>query len=107
MAPSSIKYTRKNPDPNPTKPVDNLENLLGEGKKNNILSSPLLKRSISLSEEVVQTLEDLQFDFTFQHSLFRSKLDLDLSQVIVEILALLTFVPNDFYSISKKTKQLF
>lgn len=104
MAPLGRKYTRKNLDPNPTESIDNPEKLLGEGKKKNILSSPLLIRSISLSQEVVQTLDDLQFDFKFQHSLFRSKSDLDLSQVIVDIPTLLTFVPKDFYSISKKNK---
>ena len=61
MAPLGRKYTRKNLDPNPTKPVDNPENLLGEGKKKNILSSPLLTRSISLTQEVVHTLDNLQF----------------------------------------------
>ena len=43
----------------------------------------------------------------FDHSLFRSKSDSDLSQVIVDIPALLTFVPKYFYGISKKNKQLF
>ena len=37
MAPSSIKYTRKNPDPNSIELVDNPQKLLGEGKKNNIV----------------------------------------------------------------------
>ena len=95
MAPSGRKYTRKNPDPNPTEPIDNQEKLLGEGKKNNILSSPLLTRSISLFEEVVQNLDDIQFDYKFQHSLFRSKSNSDLSQVIVDIPALLAFVPKE------------
>ena len=31
----------------------------------------------------------------------------DLNEVIVDIPTLLTFVPKDFYSISKKNKQLF
>ena len=73
MAPSGRKYTRKNPDPNPIELVDDPKKLLGEGNKSNILSSPLLTRSISLSQEVVQTLDDLQFYFKLQHSLFRSK----------------------------------
>ena len=60
----------------------------------NMLSSPLLTRSISLSEEVVETLDDLQFDFKFQHSLFRSKSDSYMSLVIVDIPTLLTFVPK-------------
>ena len=68
MAPSSRKYTRKNLDPNPTESIGNPEKLLGEGKKKNILSSPLLTGSIYLSQEVVQNLDDLQIDFKFQHS---------------------------------------
>ena len=107
MAPSRRKYTRKNIDPNPIELIDNVEKLLGEGKTNNILSSPLLTRSIFLSQEDVQTLDDLQFDFKFQHSLFKSKSDSDISQVIVVIPTLLTFAPKKFYSISKKNKHLF
>ena len=94
MAPSGKKYTRKNWDPNPTEPVDNPEKLIGEGKKKNIISPPLLTRSISLSQEVVQNLDNLQFDYKFQHSLFRSKSDSDLSEVVVDLPTLLTFVPK-------------
>ena len=104
MAPSSKRYTKKNLDPNPTKPVDNPKKSLGERKKKNSPSSPLLNRSISLSKEIVQTLEYLQFDLKFEHSLFRSKSDSYLSQVIVDIPTLLTFVPKYFYNISKKNK---
>ena len=103
MASSRWKYTRKNPVPNLTKPIDDPENLLRERKKNNSPSSPLLKIYTYLSEEIVQTIEDLQFE----HSLFRSKSDSDLSQVIVDIPTLLTFIPKYFYSISKKNKHLF
>ena len=95
MAPPRKKYTRKNPDPNPTKLVDNPEKSP---------SPPLLKISISLSKEIVQTLEYLLFDLKFEYPFFRSKSDSDLSQVIVDIPALLTFVPKEFYSISKKNK---
>lgn len=73
LAPSGKRYSRKNLDPNPTELVDNPERLLGERKKHNIISSPLFTRSTSLSKEAVQTLQDLQFDYKFQHSLFRSK----------------------------------
>ena len=59
MAPSRKRYTRKNPNPNPTEPVDNLKRILGEGKKKNLIYSPLLTRCTSLSIEVVQTLQDL------------------------------------------------
>ena len=107
MASLRIQYTRNNLDPNPTKLVDHPEKILAERKKKNNPSSPLLKRFISLSEETIQTIKDLQFDMKFENSLFISKLDLDLSQVIVDIPTLLTIVPKDFYSISKKKKQLF
>ena len=107
MALSSKKYTKKNPDPNPTKPVDNPKKILGERKKKNSPSSPLLKRSISLSEETIQTIEYLHFDLQFENSLFRFKSDSYLSQVIVNIPSLLTFVPKYFHSISKTNKQLF
>ena len=49
MDPLGKRYTRKNPNPNPTELVDNPEKLLGEGKNKNIISPPLLTRSICLS----------------------------------------------------------
>ena len=106
MAPSRKRYTRKNPDPNPTKLVDNPYMILGEGKKKNLIYPPLLTRSTSLSIEVVQTLQDLQFDYKFQHSLFRSKSDSDLKELVEDLSSVLTFVPKNYCSTSQKNKQL-
>jgi hypothetical protein len=107
LASSSGKYTRNNPEPNLTKLVDDLEKILRERKKKNNLSSPLLKRSTSLSEETIQTIEDLQFDLKFEHSLFRSKSDLDLRQVIVDLPTLLSFIPKVFMVFQKRINSYF
>ena len=106
LDPSWKRYTRKNPDPNPIEPVDNPERLLGEGKKKNLIYPPLLSRSTSLSTEVVQTIQDLQFDYKFQHSLFISKSDSDLKEIVEDLSSVLTFVPKKYCSTSQKNKQL-
>ena len=106
VAPSRKRYTRKNPYPNSIEPVDNPEKILGEGKKKNLIYPPLLSRSTSLSIEVVQTLQDLQFDYKFQHSLFRSKSNSDLKEIVEDLSSILTFVPKNYCSTSQKNKQL-
>ena len=80
LAPPRTRYTRQNPDPNLVKPVDNLEKLLGEIKKNNLSYSPILTRSTSLSTEAVQIIPDFQFECKFQHT--RSKSDSDIKEVV-------------------------
>ena len=71
MAPPRTRYTRQNPNPNPVKPVDNLEKLLGEIKKKNLSYSLILTRSTSLSTKVVKIIPYFQFECKFQHT--RSK----------------------------------
>ena len=100
LASSRKRYTRKNLDPNPIEPVDNPKNLLGEGKKKNLIYPALLSRSTSLSTEVVQTIQDLQFDYKFQHSLFISKSDSDLKEIVEDLSSVLTFVPKKYCNTS-------
>ena len=104
LAPSGKRYTRNNPDPNPIEPVDNPERLLGEGKKKNLIYPPLLSRSTSLSTKVVQTLQDIQFDYKFHHSLFRSKSDTNLQEIVEDLSSVLTFVPKKYCRNSQKDK---
>ena len=56
-----------------------------------------------LSPEPVKTDDGIKFDLKFEQSLFRSKSDLDLSGVVIDILGLNTFIPKDFTGFSKKT----
>ena len=52
-------------------------------------------------------MDGLKFDLKFQHSLFRSKLDLDLKEVVIDMPRLNTFIPKSFSGFSKKHKYIF
>lgn len=73
-------YTRAHPDPKPPKVVDNPQKLirkrsLTESQESN---NPLPRVNSLL--ESFSTVEDIEFDLPFEHSLFHTKVD--------------TFVPN-------------
>ena len=76
-------YTRKNLDPNPiSKLVDDPKRLLRNKKIQVDIGIPLIDRSISLPKEGVISVEDLEFDEKFELSLFISKSNLDLNQIV-------------------------
>ena len=52
-------------------------------------------------------MDGLKFDLKFQHSLFRSKSDLDMKEVVIDIPRLNTFIPKNFSGFSKKHKYIF
>ena len=82
MAPKKI-YTRKNHDPNPIlELVEDPEKLLRKKKARNGTSISL-NRSISLPKEGVISVEDLEFDEKFEQSLFKSKSDSYLNQIVL------------------------
>ena len=104
MASSSKRYTRNNPDPNPKSLIEDLERILKTKKQKDQSSLPIFQRSNSFATESVKTLDVLKIDLKFQHSLFRSKLDSDLNEVVIDIPGLNTFIPKSFYGFSKKKK---
>ena len=52
-------------------------------------------------------MDGLKSDLKFQHSLFRSKLDSNLKEVVIDIPGLNTFIPKSFSGFSKKHKYIF
>lgn len=95
MAPKRT-YTRSHPGLNPTEIVDDLEKLVGKrsftksqgsnsppSSFNSIPENIPLSSSNSLPEKF-ETLRDIEFDLTFQKSLFRSKSEAFLDQTIID-----------------------
>ena len=75
MAPKKTHYTRENLDPNPATIVDDPDRILRKPEKvETQASSNQLVKSNSLPEEL-STLEEIPFDFSFDLSLFRTKLE--------------------------------
>ena len=93
MAPRRI-YTRSNPDPDPLKVVEDPKRILRKKKSKIDSGIPLISRSVSLLKEGVISVDDLQFDIKFEHSLFRSKLDSYLSQIVFYQERSNTFMPS-------------
>jgi len=73
LAPIRPHYTRAHPDPNPATIIDDLDRILRKLKKVETQgsSSQLIKEN-SLPKEL-SSLEDIQFDLSFELSLFRTK----------------------------------
>ena len=59
MDSSSKRYTRINPDPNPQIPVEDPEKILNSRKQSNHQKTPILQRFISLSPELVKTMDGI------------------------------------------------
>ena len=55
---------------------------------------PILERIVSLETDSVKTIDDLKFDLKFKHSLFDSKSDSRLSEVVIDIPRLNTCIPK-------------
>ena len=66
---------------------------------------PLINRSISFPKEGVISVEDLEFDEKFEQSLFRSKSDSDLSQIVFYQERFNTFIPSTSSIFSKEEKE--
>ena len=106
MAPKKI-YTRKNPNPNPIlELVEDPEKLLRKKKVQNGTGISL-NTSISLPKEGVISVEDLEFDEKFELSLFKSKSESNLSQIVFDIEIFKTFVPPTSSQFSKQEKEEF
>ena len=77
-------YTRSNPDPKPVVIVDNPDRI-GKKKKQteNLEAEISLIRVNSLPSELV-SLQNIDFDLKFEHSLFKSKYESDLKTVVLD-----------------------
>ena len=79
-----IYYTRSNPDPKPSIIVDNLDRIGKKTKQIEDLDAKVsLIRANSLPQELV-SLQDIEFDLKFEHSLFRRKSESDLKTVVLD-----------------------
>ena len=106
MTPKKI-YSRKNLDPNlilqlvedPKKPL--------RKKKDHNYTCISINRSISLPKGGVIIVEDLEFDEKFELSLFKSKSDLYLTQIVFDLERFNTFIPTTSSQFSKEEKEEF
>ena len=107
LASSRKRYTRRNPDPDPKTLVEDPERILKEKKQSDQSDLPIFQRSTSLVSDSIKILDSLKFDLKFEQSLFRSKSYSDLSEVVVDIPGLNTFVPKDFSGFVEKDICIF
>lgn len=105
MAPKRI-YTRSHPDLNPSKIVDDPGKLVRKKRftKSQGSNSPLsrfnspLENTLSRSNflpEKFETLQDREFDFPFQQSLFRSKSEAFIDQTVIDKAILQPYLPQN------------
>jgi hypothetical protein len=82
LAPKII-HTRSHPDPEPVTTIDNPKKLLR--KRNTVegqgSSNPLLREN-SLLEKLI-SIHDIEFDLPFEHSLFRTKSDSFVNEIVL------------------------
>jgi hypothetical protein len=83
MAPKRI-YTRRNPDPEPIASMFDPEKLLHKRKEKTIKSFSYLERNLSLPKDGVKSIDDLDFDLKFEQTLFRSKSESNLNEIIFD-----------------------
>lgn len=83
MASKRTYYTRAHPDPNATIIVDNPNKILRKNKKVESQESiSQLTKSNSLPKELSNS-EDLQFDLSFEHSLFHTKSETSVHDTVI------------------------
>jgi hypothetical protein len=75
-------YTKENPDPNPTEPVYNPEKILHKTKEKTSNPFYFLDIILSLPKDDVQSIDDLEFDKLFKKTLFRSKSNTNLDEIV-------------------------
>ena len=78
LAPKII-YTRANLDPNPPIVFENLERILRKSNSKVWKDTYQLYKYISLPAEGVESIDEVIFGLKFEHTLFKSKSESDLS----------------------------
>ena len=101
-------YKRKNHDPNLIPElVEDPEKLLRKKKIQVDAGIPLINRSISFPKEGFISVEYLEFDEEFEQSLFISKSDSYLNQIVFDLERFHTFIASKSSSFSKEEKEEF
>ena len=106
LAPKRI-YTRANLDPNPPIVFENPERILRKSNSKVWKDIYQLYKSISLLAKGVESIDEVIFDLKFEHTLFRSKSESDLSQVVLGPKYFIPITPRNSLSFSRKDQKLF
>jgi hypothetical protein len=83
MAPKKI-YTRRNLDPESIASVSDPEKLLHERKEKTFKSFAFLDRNLLLPKENLKSFDDHDFDLNFEKTLFRSRSESKLNEIIFD-----------------------
>jgi hypothetical protein len=88
-------YTRENPDPNPVEPMCDPEKLLRRTREK--ASDPFyyLDKSLSLPKDDMQSIDDLDFDALFEQTLFRSKSETSLDDIVFDQKRFQALIPKN------------
>jgi hypothetical protein len=88
-------YTRENPDPNPIEIVCNPEKLLHRTREK--ASDPFyyLDRSFSLPKYDAQSIDNLDFNALFEQTMFRSKLETSLDNIVFDQKRFQALIPKN------------
>ena len=78
-----VYYTRSNPDPKLVVIVDNPDRIGKKKQREDLDAKVSLLRVNSLPQKVV-SLQDIEFDLEFEHSLFRNKSESDLNNIVID-----------------------
>jgi hypothetical protein len=94
LAPKTI-YTRENPVPNPTEPVYDLEKILCNTREKVPDPFYYLDKSMSLPKDDAQSIDDLEFDEFFEQTMFRSKSETNLDEIVFKHKRLQALISNN------------
>jgi hypothetical protein len=105
VAPKTI-YTSANPDPNPIEPVCDPEKLLCRTREK--VSDPFyyLDRIMSLPKDDAQSIDDLEFDALFEQTLFRSKSETNLDEIVFDQKRFQALIPNNIPQIPNPPRSM-
>jgi hypothetical protein len=94
MAPKKV-YTRENPDSKPVASVSDPEKLLYKRKERITDSVCYLDRNLSLPKDRVKRIDDIDFDLLFEQTMFRSKTESYLNEIIFDEKKFQSLIPTN------------
>ena len=89
-------YARANPYPNPPIVFENPKRILRKSNSKVGKDTYQLYKSISLLAEGVDSIDEVIFNLKFEHTLFRSKSESDLSQIVLDPKIFSPITPKSF-----------
>lgn len=82
---SQRNFTRGNPDPNPAELVFDPEKLLQKYRKKSESTISNFQKFGSFSDDEIVDIDNIGFDLKFEKSLFHSKYESDLKEIIPDL----------------------